>query len=181
MNIFFLDHDVKKCSEFHNDKHVVKMITELNQILSTAHRVLDGISVIGQSKSGRKQQQWEIQSDAIRETALYKATHINHPSAVWARTNRENYIWTSNLSIALAKEYTHRYGKTHKAEWSGLSVLLERVPDNISRGKFFDPPMCMPEEFHSDSVVDSYRTYYKIGKAHLGQWKNRDVPSWFLR
>lgn len=28
MNIFVLDWDVKKCAEFHNDKHVVKMMLE---------------------------------------------------------------------------------------------------------------------------------------------------------
>ncbi len=181
MNIFFLDHEVEKCAKFHNDRHVVKMITELNQILSTAHRVLDGISVIGQSKSGRKQTQWEIQSDAIRETTLYKATHVNHPSAIWARANKENYIWASNLSIALAKEYAHRYGKLHKAEWSGLSSLLTRLTNTIETGEFFEPPLCMPEEYHVGSTVESYRNYYKIGKAHLGQWKNREIPDWFLQ
>jgi hypothetical protein len=28
MNIFFLDYDVKKCAQYHVDKHVVKMILE---------------------------------------------------------------------------------------------------------------------------------------------------------
>lgn len=28
MNIFFLDWDVKRCSEYHCDKHVVKMILD---------------------------------------------------------------------------------------------------------------------------------------------------------
>lgn len=28
MNIFILDWDVKKCAQYHNDKHVVKMILE---------------------------------------------------------------------------------------------------------------------------------------------------------
>ena len=28
MNIFVLDTDTRKCAEFHNDKHVVKMILE---------------------------------------------------------------------------------------------------------------------------------------------------------
>lgn len=42
MNIFYLDRDVSKCAEYHNDKHVVKMIIEYAQLLSTAHRVIDG-------------------------------------------------------------------------------------------------------------------------------------------
>ena len=47
MNIFYLDKDVKKCAEMHVDKHVVKMILEYAQLLSTAHRVLDGTISVG--------------------------------------------------------------------------------------------------------------------------------------
>ena len=43
MNIFYLHNDVKTCAQMHNDKHVVKMILEYAQLLSTAHRVIDEI------------------------------------------------------------------------------------------------------------------------------------------
>ena len=33
MNIFVLDWDVRKCAQYHNDKHVVKMILETAQLL----------------------------------------------------------------------------------------------------------------------------------------------------
>jgi len=42
MNIFFLDFDVKKCAEYHCDKHVVKMILETAQLLCSAHHVTGG-------------------------------------------------------------------------------------------------------------------------------------------
>jgi hypothetical protein len=42
MNIFYLDSDPVKSAELHCDKHVVKMIIEYAQLMSTAHRVLDG-------------------------------------------------------------------------------------------------------------------------------------------
>jgi len=42
MNIFYLNKDPKVCAEQHCDKHVVKMIVEYAQLLSTAHRVIDG-------------------------------------------------------------------------------------------------------------------------------------------
>ena len=42
MNIFYLDRDPGICTLMHCDKHVVKMILETAQMLSTAHRVLDG-------------------------------------------------------------------------------------------------------------------------------------------
>ena len=35
MNLFLLDVDLKKCAQFHCNKHVVKMILELTQILYT--------------------------------------------------------------------------------------------------------------------------------------------------
>jgi hypothetical protein len=47
MNIFYLDEDPKICAQYHCDKHVVKMIIEYAQLLSTAHRVLDGFEGYG--------------------------------------------------------------------------------------------------------------------------------------
>ena len=54
MNIFYLDKDTKTCAEMHVDKHVVKMIVEYAQLLSTAHRMLDGVKTEARSKTGRK-------------------------------------------------------------------------------------------------------------------------------
>ena len=42
MNIFYLHEDPIQNAKWHVDKHVVKMVTEYAQLLSTAHRVLDG-------------------------------------------------------------------------------------------------------------------------------------------
>ena len=42
MNIFYLSEDPVQCAKWHCDKHVTKMIIEYAQLLSTAHRVLDG-------------------------------------------------------------------------------------------------------------------------------------------
>ena len=42
MNVFFLDNCPIKSAKAQCDKHVVKMILETAQLLSTAHRVLDG-------------------------------------------------------------------------------------------------------------------------------------------
>jgi hypothetical protein len=71
------------------DRHVVKMILESAQLLSTAHRVLDGVAVIGGKLGGRKKTEWVL--DDARQDVLYKATHMNHPSAIWARKSVENY------------------------------------------------------------------------------------------
>jgi len=42
MNIFYLSPDPKLCAEMHLDKHVTKMVIEYAQLLSTAHRYIDG-------------------------------------------------------------------------------------------------------------------------------------------
>jgi hypothetical protein len=91
MNIFYLHNDPKTCAEMHVDKHCVKMILEYAQLLSTAHRVLDGIQVVGLSKSGRKQTRYELSDN--RDGILYSATHINHPSAIWCRKGIVQYRW----------------------------------------------------------------------------------------
>ena len=54
MNIFYLDNHTHRCAKQHCDKHVVKMIIEYAQLLSTAHRVIDGIEYTDYSKNGRK-------------------------------------------------------------------------------------------------------------------------------
>jgi hypothetical protein len=69
MNIFFLDIDPKKSAQYHCDKHVVKMILELVQLLYTAHHVLGSI----------------LPKDA------YKPILALHPSAIWVRNNINNY------------------------------------------------------------------------------------------
>jgi hypothetical protein len=72
------------------DRHVVKMILETAQLLSTAHRLLDGTESIDTS-SGRKKRVYTLPDE--RDAVLYSATHANHPSAVWARQSVENYNW----------------------------------------------------------------------------------------
>jgi hypothetical protein len=180
MNIFYLDHDVTKCAEMHNDKHVVKMILEYAQLLSTAHRVLDGTIVVGLSKTGRKQSRYVLPDN--RESLLYSATHLNHPSAVWARKSKQNYLWLANMLIALCEEYTHRYGKIHKVERDGLCyVLLKNIPHSIADSDFTQPTPAMPDDVKipGDSIK-SYRNYYINNKTHLANWKKRTTPEWYI-
>ena len=53
MNIFILDTDPIVAAQLQCDKHVVKMIVESAQMLSTAHRMLDGEETKRPSKSGK--------------------------------------------------------------------------------------------------------------------------------
>lgn len=180
MNIFYLDHDVRKCAEMHNDKHVVKMILEYAQLLSTAHRILDGIHTVGKSQTGRKKITYTLPDS--RDSVLYSATHVNHPSAVWVRESAFHYLWLHELLNALCIEYTYRYGKIHKVQNSGLLLALAELPNNIDRSYMFvQPTPAMPDDVKvkGDSIA-SYRNYYIKNKTHLAKWKNRSIPTWYV-
>jgi len=186
MNIFYLNNDPKICAEMHLDKHVVKMILEYAQLLSTAHRVLDGTVSTRLSKSGRKQQYYPLAGE--RDNFLYSATHVNHPSAVWVRYSYENYEWLYKLFIALLDEYTHRYGRIHAT--ARLIDALHTPPIHIPKGiGFTEPTPAMPNEvkvlrevatdrYEIDSIK-SYHKYYIHNKVHIAKWTKREIPLWY--
>ena len=158
MNVFYLDHDPQTCARYHNNKHCVKMILEYAQLLSTAHRILDGEDV---------------------NPLIYKATHKNHPSAIWARANGSNYEWLYELFVDLSDEYSYRYGKLHLS-YTKLSDILSIAPKNIPVGLFTQPTPAMPDhcKIPNDSLA-SYRYYYRTEKHPLANWKDRPVPEWY--
>lgn len=175
MNIFYLHPDPKICAEMHVDKHVVKMILEYAQLLSTAHRMLDGEEYIDAS-SGRKIKRWRL-PDPDLEQHLYKASHVNHPSAVWVRQSNNNYTWLMCLFQELLLEYTHRYGKHHSTE--RLVYWLRKPPANIPVGYLTQPTPAMPDEYKVPDSIQSYRNYYIGAKKSMAKWKNRPVPEWW--
>jgi hypothetical protein len=154
MNIFYLHYNPRLCAMWHVDRHVVKMILETCQLLCTAIWLCGG-------------------------KAHCKATHQNHPSSIWTRANKKNWVWLQNLGIALCEEYTYRYKKIHALE----TVIRDLEVPNLPNGEFFPPTPAMPDEYkvHDDSLA-SYRNYYILGKSHLHfwktrhAWKDRDIP-----
>ena len=174
MNIFYLDNVPKTCAEYHVDRHCVKMILEYAQLLSTAHRVLDGVEYIDNS-SGRRIKRWKLGTSY--ESILYKATHINHHSAVWVRKSYDNYMWLGQLLVELSKEYTYRYGKVHKCQGIGLIDALQYAPINIKLGTFTEPTPAMPDIYKvENNSIQSYINYYNGDKRRMFNWKKRDVP-----
>ena len=173
MNIFYLNNDPKVCAEMHVDKHCVKMILEYAQLLSTAHRVLDGHESITLSASGRKKKTWSL--DGNRNNVLYSATHINHPSAIWVRQSQENYKWLFSLFIELMREYNYRYGKIHAC--MRLASTLKDSPKNIPAGMFTEPTPAMPDHYKvAGDSIQSYKNYYLGDKQRMFSWKNRPTP-----
>jgi hypothetical protein len=178
MNIFYLSNSPKECAEMHCDRHVVKMIIEYAQLMSTAHRVLDGEEYIDTTSNGRKIKRWRMKDERY-ENGLMKASHVNHPSNIWTRSNNNNYMWLYYMWRALCLEYTHRYGKHHACE--KYAGLIQNIPKNISlEYNKTEPPPAMPDycKVPGNSIA-SYHKYYINEKVRFAKWKNREVPLWF--
>ena len=176
MNIFYLHEDPIQNAKWHIDKHIVKMPIEYAQLMSTAHRLLDGEMYLGKTAIGRNIKRWRLHDE--REDILYKASHINHPSAVWVRESIENYFQMYKLYMAVLAEFTNRYGKIHGS--SKPSIALIRPPSNIPMVKGTQLPQCMPEICKvKNNPILAYRNYYIVEKNSFASWKNREIPEWF--
>ena len=153
MNIFHLDKDPKICAEYHCDKHVVKMILETAQMLSTAYR----------KKFGDNDD-------------LYKTAYPKHPMTIWVGDSGDNFFWSVQLLDQLLYQYTVRYKKVHKT--IKISNLLHSKHKlwHTWKTKFTRPPLCMPDEYKSDDYIQSYRNYYIGDKKRFARYTLVDTP-----
>tara|TARA_Y100000588_G_scaffold334901_1_gene374676 strand:+ start:252 stop:713 length:462 start_codon:yes stop_codon:yes gene_type:complete len=151
MNIFVLDYNLEKCAQYHCDRHVVKMILESAQMLSTALR-MNGI-VKG-----------------------YRPTHINHPCTVWTRRSLSNWKWLRNLAKHLNSEYRFRFRKvTNHVSWNLISSLPDPPIEDIGLTKF---AQVMPSIYKSVDTVTAYRKFYLGEKMKILSWTGRETPGW---
>jgi hypothetical protein len=157
MNIFALDEDSAAAARFHCDKHVVKMILESAQLLSTAHHLL---------------------SEGAPPDGIYKASHANHPCAKWARQSVGNYVWLYSLAYALCNQYRIRFYKIHKTE-ELIRTVLRTPPSRIPQQPATPFPQCMPERYRvPDDAVLAYRLYYIGSKMRFARWRVVSKPFW---
>ena len=169
MNLFLLHINPAICAKWHCDKHVIKMLLELVQMLYTAHHLCDS----------------DLPGDAYR-----KISNHNHPMCIWVRTNKLNYQFTCDLALCLAQEYTIRYNKVHSCEKHAM-WLNENIPKfkevihkketilcySPLMGELSPIPLSMPDQFKGTDPFKSYQAYYKTKK--FAKWKNTKSPIWF--
>ena len=153
MNIFHLHKVPKVCAEYHCDKHVVKMILETAQMLSTAYRRNFGDN-----------------------DDLYKTAYPKHPMTIWVGDSGDNFFWSVQLLDQLLYQYTVRYKKVHKT--IKISNLLHSKHKlwHTWKTKFTRPPLCMPDEYKSDDYIQSYRNYYIGDKKRFARYTSVDTP-----
>jgi hypothetical protein len=155
MNIFILDQDIRLCAQAHYDKHVVKMILESAQLLSTAQHQL------GSTSEG-----------------LYKQSHVNHPCAVWARQSYQNYNWLYELFIELILEYIYRYDRQHACLRLVKPLAIQDDTFRFPQEGLTPFAQCVPEQYRQEDPVAAYRQYYTIDKRGLMSYKRREAPQW---
>ena len=182
MNLFILDDDPVVAAQLQCDKHVVKMIVESAQMLSTAHRIIDGEVEKRLSMSGKTMVKYWVHPDSNQEPVLYRVAHQAHPCTIWTMASSENYNWHYEHFTALCDEYTYRYGKVHATE-TKLATVLRNPPKNIEytdRKSPFRLAMGSNPECMFEDAVKSYRAFYQTKQERFKMlWTKRKQPEWF--
>lgn len=167
MNIFWLHLNGRLMAVLHADAHAIKMVLEIAQMCSNVYYHY---------------------TPSIKPDTVYKKTHVRHPMSVFVCQNKANFVLVAKRGIAIAQEYTRRFGKTHKCE-AVLAGMLECPPDFTvcpppeyadttvlaEYGKYH-VPLCMPEEFHDKNACVAYLRYYLhklLTVPRLRRWNRR--------
>lgn len=178
MNIFILsyksnwDDHMAEQARSHCDKHIIKMITESVQMLSTNLAVDE-----------------TLQTVVNGHPAATLAAYGNHPCTRWARESIHNFTYLTELALTLCVEKLHRYPlkpphmyHAWLAELRGKLFTYEKVPALF--------PIAIPDSDQAtkltgvcvnlDTAADLYQRYYVTRKGEFATWKNRPIPVWFL-
>lgn len=166
MNIFILDEDMKTSAMSYGDKHCVKMILEHAQMLCSALHI-----------------NRELANSLKIEAIPYKISHRNHPCTAWVSKNYNNFAWLTAFTHILHEEYQYRYGNKTHLSYATLKKCNIINKEIICHGKSLkilelNPVCVMPDECKTESIIESYRNYYRQYKTALFQWRKRDTPFW---
>ena len=122
MNIFYLHEDPIQNAKWHIDKHIVKMPIEYAQLMSTAHRMLDGEMYIDRTANNRRIKRWRLNDE--RESVLYKASHINQPK--YQFEGNKDFVCTMYLNFFIRD--------------NKLNMKVQMRSNDIFYGLTFDAP-----------------------------------------
>ena len=155
MNIFVLDYSPIIAARYHCNKHVVKMIVETTQILSTVNRLF-----------------------GIQEG--YRSTHVHSACVIHTKSNLVTYMWVRTLGLELCKEYTRRYDRVHTTQAVLESLSIPPFDGNGVLNLAKCMPKVMPLEYHRPDIVESYRSCYRWKSTVMSVvWPANETPEWF--
>ena len=178
MNIFILDTDPVLCAKYHCNKHLVKMITEHNQILGSIAYFARGVNKKSEITSAFIEKTFKGFPRKVNGNILpYGIGYKNHPCTRWAAMSISNYQWLCTLNLYMCKEYTKRYGRKHAGE-DITNWYASNQPKLPSLG-LTTFAQAMPEDCKNDNTVEAYRTYYIKHKAGFAKWPADSLPNWW--
>ena len=160
MNIFAIEGtstriDWRKSARSLDNYSVVKMILESCQMLCTTLNLLYDDKV-----------------------TPYRNAHKNHPSTKWVRESSANFQYLVEHTEAMIAEYESRFpGKVHKCKAVLETCKSLYKPELFASNEPTQLPMCMPDEFKSDNIVESYRRFY-AAKPRM-RYPEAKIPRWF--
>lgn len=169
MNMFILANDIPTSAYYHSDPHVVKMPIEAAQIVSTAIATTWSALYI----------EWRC--------ILYKPTHQHHPLVKWASECGVNAMYVADYGVAVAEQYTRRYGKCHKSlgTLKLARLLLRNLYGPVAPEDFTLPPLCMPKVYQTvtapitiHKIVECYRDYYASKPNTAIRYCHTPMPEW---
>lgn len=199
MNLFVLAQMAVDAAKCHCDKHCVKMILEICQLLYTAHWY------------NSETPDFSPVPELIKKYGNdnpYRMTHKNHPVAVWVRAKRAHYDYTIKLGIELSKEYSRRFGRIHRCHYhlqrlQEMGYPLHRVKETYTAPphkravaglpvgvEYFD--VCIADKLFekcarydkdgSLNCIDSYRAYYHTKEWDLKWNRGKELtPVWYTK
>lgn len=162
MNIFVTSVCPRKSAEALDNKRVNKMLLESAQMLATALLEHEApLEFLPVNQQGTP----------------YRKTHHNHPCSIWARLNRENYLWLVDHAEALHEEFRKAYGKDHR-----VGQFIGRLRDAaqfLPKGELTEFANC--SLYKGGDTTEQYRQTMKEKWAvdvRPPDWKNRSKPAW---
>lgn len=196
MNFFLFSRRHHRSAKFYCDKHLVKIILEILQLLFSA------VSICEFGGEQMPLDDPHLLKHNVQKT--YRVTHRNHPCAICVRRSARAFWYVCELGLSLCAEYTLRYKRTHACE-RAIRALHERgllcprpeafKPETVtalvpsSRG-LVRVPLCMPKccivrgPDGAPDAVRSHRRYFnveKMPKPGMARWKSRTPPAWLGR
>lgn len=156
VNIFYLHPSPLTAARWLHDKHLVKMVLESAQLLSTACQIII----------------------MERDTKLYKPTHMYHPCTQWLLKSRYNAEWLYDHYIALCDQFMDKFRHNHKSR--DLCNAIEGHIPLFPNEDFTEPPLCMPDDCKIDGqpAYQCYQLYYLRYKIRIGSYRRVKMPYW---
>jgi len=162
MNRFIIEKTPQEIASSLCDQHVVKMPLEEAQMLCTTL--------------------WHHAPEYAEENDLYKPVHQKHPCTLWAMECRMNFMWATNLYVAMLQEYTKRYHKVHGASkhYDAIFLGTKLIPNTTN---FITPhPQCFSghDDLKTDEFfpIEAYRKFYIVDKSRFARYNYTNKPQW---